>query len=259
MSENQQKKLSSIFLKDESGSAPSATISSGKTAIIAAYIIAPIIWLAAEFFTLFFIEFEMFATRIAVATGLTILLAVSIVITYIVSTRRDCGTAPEKNECREPGFDSLLKPIHSPIPSPVPESASIQTPPLVSGNNKEKPTMYLDNDVIDSQTELLLEEADAAAPSFTLYIEVEGVKSSASCSKIPCVIGRNPKTSDIVINDPSVSRNHARLDYSGTLTISSLNDANGVLVNGTKIAEPTRIDEKDVIKLGRAVVRIKSV
>ena len=63
-------------------------------------------------------------------------------------------------------------------------------------------------------------------------------------------IGR-ANVNDVIINDTSVSREHALLlvENGGVVTIRDLNSANGTFVNGVKITEEN-LSEGDEVKLG---------
>lgn len=64
-------------------------------------------------------------------------------------------------------------------------------------------------------------------------------------------IGRGDNN-DIVVSDPTVSRQHAQLmvDDIGQVTIIDLNSSNGTFVNGQRIKEPRRLDPTDIVKVG---------
>lgn len=69
------------------------------------------------------------------------------------------------------------------------------------------------------------------------------------------IIGKDPNSCDIVFQDLSVSRNHARLHVSpdGLLEIEDLGSKNGTVVNGQQIQEKTGITPQDMISLGTTV------
>ena len=68
------------------------------------------------------------------------------------------------------------------------------------------------------------------------------------------MIGRS-STCDICIPDPSVSRRHARLRYSGgQWFIQDQGSSSGTTVNGQP-TQATRLQSGDVISLGRCDVR----
>ena len=67
------------------------------------------------------------------------------------------------------------------------------------------------------------------------------------------IIGRNVG-SDIVINDPSVSRNHAELIVEGgSASIRDLGSSNGTFVNGTRIHSLHVLNGYDIIKVGNSL------
>ncbi len=66
------------------------------------------------------------------------------------------------------------------------------------------------------------------------------------------LIGKDPNLCDIVFNDLSVSRQHARLtvDDQENVFIEDMGSRNGVLVNGEPIAEKHQISSQDLVALG---------
>ena len=66
-------------------------------------------------------------------------------------------------------------------------------------------------------------------------------------------IGRSPDN-DIVINDPTVSRNHLVItqEYNGTYTVKDLNSANGTTVNGSRVFGSMVIRQGDIVVAGSA-------
>ncbi len=66
------------------------------------------------------------------------------------------------------------------------------------------------------------------------------------------IIGKDPNVSDIVFQDLSVSRQHARLtaDSEGKLFIEDLGSRNGVVVNGELISDRKELASQDLIALG---------
>lgn len=71
-------------------------------------------------------------------------------------------------------------------------------------------------------------------------------------------IGKDSSSSDIVFQDMSVSRNHARLDVSGegVIEIEDLGSKNGTVINGIPTAEKRIITPQDLIALGTTVFLI---
>lgn len=71
-------------------------------------------------------------------------------------------------------------------------------------------------------------------------------------------IGKDPNSSDIVFQDLSVSRNHARLgvDNDGIIDIEDVGSKNGTVVNGAVIAGKQTVTPQDLISLGTTVFLI---
>ena len=66
-------------------------------------------------------------------------------------------------------------------------------------------------------------------------------------------LGRDPEN-NIVINNPQVSRRHARIRCRGDLTvIEDVGSTNGTFVNGIRLTTPHNLFDGDVISLGDAV------
>lgn len=63
-------------------------------------------------------------------------------------------------------------------------------------------------------------------------------------------IGRHSEN-DIVVDDTTVSRFHAKLIIKNkTCYIENVSGKNGIFINGNKITKITKLDELDVVKLG---------
>lgn len=66
------------------------------------------------------------------------------------------------------------------------------------------------------------------------------------------VIGKDAATCDVVFQDLSVSRQHARisLDDAGNVFIEDLGSRNGTLINGTPVAGKQQLASQDMVSLG---------
>jgi hypothetical protein len=76
----------------------------------------------------------------------------------------------------------------------------------------------------------------------------------------PYVFGRDEGV-DIVLQDALVSRRHAEVrsvESGGVITwqVADLGSRNGVLVNGTRIAQPTRLDDGNSLQIGGQVFKM---
>jgi hypothetical protein len=69
----------------------------------------------------------------------------------------------------------------------------------------------------------------------------------------PTILGRAP-TNEVTINDPQVSRQHARIVRDGALmVIEDMGSTNGTFVNGVRLTSRHALANGDVISLGDAV------
>ncbi|MGI5216690.1 BTAD domain-containing putative transcriptional regulator [Nocardia sp. CA-290969] len=63
---------------------------------------------------------------------------------------------------------------------------------------------------------------------------------------------------DLRLDDPKISRRHARVDSDGELArITDLGSTNGVYVNDRRIGSPTSLEPGDTIRLGSTVVKVR--
>ncbi len=66
------------------------------------------------------------------------------------------------------------------------------------------------------------------------------------------IIGKDPSSCDIILQDLSVSRQHAKISalLDGSIAIEDLGSLNKILVNGSEITEKTDLKTQDLISLG---------
>lgn len=67
-------------------------------------------------------------------------------------------------------------------------------------------------------------------------------------------VGRMPDC-DVVVDDPSVSKHHARLSWSameGKATVEDVGSSNGTQVNGRPLAKPADVNDGDEVCFGDA-------
>jgi len=71
-------------------------------------------------------------------------------------------------------------------------------------------------------------------------------------------IGKDPNSSDIVFQDLSVSRNHARLTVTpeGILEIEDLQSKNGTIINNNPITEKVLVTAQDTVAMGTTIFMI---
>lgn len=99
------------------------------------------------------------------------------------------------------------------------------------------------------------EAIEAQMPSSWLLKVITGPNSGAEFQlklNTSYTLGKDPSSCDLVFSDMSVSRQHAKLEVSesGDLFVQDMNSKNGVLVNGLKISEKTKLATQDVVALG---------
>jgi pSer/pThr/pTyr-binding forkhead associated (FHA) protein len=71
------------------------------------------------------------------------------------------------------------------------------------------------------------------------------------------VVGRG-EAAELVLDDPSVSRRHALLRADGaTAVVEDLGSSNGTYVNEQPVADPRRVTQGDVIRLGGSALEVR--
>jgi serine phosphatase RsbU (regulator of sigma subunit) len=93
--------------------------------------------------------------------------------------------------------------------------------------------------------------------TITLRIESAGLPATErACSTVPLVFGR-AVDADVVCNDASMSRRHARIVPEGNaFYVEDLGGRNGTFINGERLRERARIADGDVIQMGATVVQV---
>ncbi|MBQ1173454.1 MAG: FHA domain-containing protein [Lachnospiraceae bacterium] len=84
--------------------------------------------------------------------------------------------------------------------------------------------------------------------------KIKGKKRQIDLSTFPFVIGKSKEQADYVIDDPSISRIHARFTLrDGIVFLTDLNSTNGSMKNGIRLQpnELVEVEAEDEIKFGR--------
>lgn len=95
-----------------------------------------------------------------------------------------------------------------------------------------------------------------------LSISGKDMTNQVEIHRFPCILGRSPQDADIVLEDGSVSRKHAVIDWiDGVYCIIDSDSSNGVSVDGIKLSPgvPHPISTGDLIKVGRTEIRIMEI
>jgi predicted component of type VI protein secretion system len=75
----------------------------------------------------------------------------------------------------------------------------------------------------------------------------------------PLVVGRGEE-SEIVLDDPRVSRRHVRISpHGGTAVVEDLQSSNGTFVNGNELYAPATVGPGDDILVGVTVLEVRTV
>lgn len=113
----------------------------------------------------------------------------------------------------------------------------------------ETPTIYEESDDLDA-----LAFSGGADARWIIKV-ISGPNAGAEFGLHPettYIIGKDPHSCDIIFQDLSVSRQHAKItaQSDGMVLIEDLGSLNKVLVNGLEIAAPTNLNTQDLIALG---------
>lgn len=105
-------------------------------------------------------------------------------------------------------------------------------------------------------------ERDEADAYDLRLIEVE-VEQAGRRRKVrlprSALVGRG-RNADLVLNDPQVSRLHARLELrDGNVHVEDLGSLNGTGRNGTRLNGTTRLDPGDRLQIGSATITFRGV
>ena len=108
------------------------------------------------------------------------------------------------------------------------------------------------------ETGWLLVGTDARDPSMRLIFG----RSELMAHPIGLTIGRHPALAEKVLDEPSISRRHARLALDGgVLVVEDLNSLNGTLVDGVELEPfaPRRLGPGQTLTLGAVELRVEAL
>lgn len=156
------------------------------------------------------------------------------------------------------------------------ENLSVVNPTELNHQELEEPTLLREGDLVQignsnfrfsledpkKNVNLLPQDDNRENMSFTedfssrwLIKVIGGTNSGAEFNMAPgktYIIGKDPEECDIVFQDLSVSKRHARVSLSNDhkVTIEDLDSRNGVFVGGIKITEVTELKAQDTVTVG---------
>lgn len=93
-------------------------------------------------------------------------------------------------------------------------------------------------------------------------VTINGQSMIHTIQSLPCLIGRDSTSCELLVSEPAVSRRHARFFLeNGNLYIEDVSEHNGTFINGTKLPPlgRSRVSEGDIINLGRAEITVDKV
>ena len=142
----------------------------------------------------------------------------------------------------------------SPLPPTMPEVPS--PPRFGEGPGERLPTMpEVGPTLVPEAAELT--RLVRRGPQWTLLVKAGPQVSATFPLSGDAVLGRQ-KGCPVRLMDTSVSRRHAQLRLQDDgLIIEDLGSANGTLVNGRPISEPTLIQDGDEVTLGETILRVQ--
>jgi len=71
-------------------------------------------------------------------------------------------------------------------------------------------------------------------------------------------LGRDMNNDIVIYGDSEISGRHARISFRGDgFWVEDLHSTNGTFVNGERITEPVRLEDEDLLKLGRTLLKFK--
>jgi type III secretion system YscD/HrpQ family protein len=186
---------------------------------------------------------------------------------------RPAKKTPKKRTPKKPstGYDDIFGELEEPPPPPRTEAIEEERPfereyaPPEEEEEPEEVAAAKEENVYDTIFEDLEEPSEIPfhllqAPALLLKV-ISGPNAGAEIGiekGKSYVLGKDSNSCDIVFQDLSVSRNHARLTVSedGLMELEDLGSKNGTSVNGVLINEKTVVTSQDLIALGTTVFLI---
>ncbi len=197
------------------------------------------------------------------------------VFLYSEAAFPDTGIAPQKpKKKKKGGYDDIFgdlkeesplekpEPKKPPAPEPIEEKAE-ETPAEMPAEEvppsppEPEPTAY--DTIFESGEENLPFNLISETPLLLKVISGPNAGAEIGLEKGRVfTIGKDPNVCDIVFQDLSVSRTHARLSISadGAMEIEDLGSKNGTVVNGSPITDKRTITPQDLIALGTTAFMI---
>ena len=98
---------------------------------------------------------------------------------------------------------------------------------------------------------------DLTPPGRPVTVDVAGQGRIRLTISRDAVLGRSKDADVCVERDAEASSRHAALYFQGAvLMLRDLGSSNGTFLNGTRVRQPERVDDGDVVLVGRTEVRV---
>ena len=130
---------------------------------------------------------------------------------------------------------------------------------------EEAPLRMISFDEEPEEEDVVPEEPEETAPKATglvVTVTVAGQSETHEIDQLPCLIGREQSSCNLVISEPAVSRRHARVYVNEDgLFIEDVSEHNGTYLNGTKLPSlgSAPLKEDDRVSLGRAEIAVNRI
>lgn len=90
-----------------------------------------------------------------------------------------------------------------------------------------------------------------------LVLDESGARREYLISAVERYLGRD-LANDVVVDDEEVSARHARISFADEVFwVEDLQTTNGTFVNGERIRERTRLQNEDLVKIGRTILQFR--
>ncbi len=182
---------------------------------------------------------------------------------------------PKKKKKKKAGYDDIFGDLEEPKEEEMPLPPAPEEPPAAETPVYEEPPAREEieaeapkkpeRSAYDTIFEASDEEEElpfnliAEAPLILKVISGPNAGAEIGIEKgRTYILGKDPNSCDIVFQDLSVSRNHARLAVSpeGVIDIEDLGSKNGTVVNGAPLTEKRIVTPQDLIALGTTVFMV---
>lgn len=174
------------------------------------------------------------------------------------------ASADENPQKKKGGYDDIFGEVEEVIEPPPPFEEATESEPMVEAKlppAPPKPEMTAYDTIFEdtNEEEPLPFNFTIEAPLLLKVIAGPNAGAEIGIEKgRTYTLGKDAHSSDIVFQDLSVSRTHARLTVSpeGVIDIEDLGSKNGTVVNGAVITEKKVVTPQDLIALGTTVFMI---